>query len=103
MFDWRVEAVCLNDPIPFDDPEPMDRGPIKMRREALAKEICWGQCTVRLECLGDALRDESPSHAYNIRGGMTGDERKALLRKAARDRDKQNKREKRLQEKAVAA
>lgn len=103
MSDWRDEAACLNDPIPFDDPDPSDRGPIKAAREAAAKEVCWGKCNVRQECLSSALAHESPAHAYNIRGGMTGDERKEFLRKQAKERDRQKKREKRLQEKAMAA
>lgn len=103
MSDWRDEAACLNDPIPFDDPEPSDRGPTKMKREAEAKEICFTVCNVREECLNDALKDETPSFAFNIRGGMTGDERRSLLRKQARERDKQKKREARLREKEMAA
>lgn len=103
MSDWREEAACLNDPIPFDDPEPNDRGPVKMKREADAKEICHTKCYVREECLNEALKHETPSFAWNIRGGMTGDERKSLLRKRTRDRDKQKKREARIKEKEMAA
>lgn len=93
MLDWRVEAACLNDPIPFDDPDPNDRGPTKMKREADAKDVCLTLCNVRQDCLEDALKDETPSSAYNIRGGMSGDERKALLRKRTRERSKQKKHE----------
>lgn len=103
MSDWRDEAACLNDPIPFDDPDPNDRGPTKMKREADAKEICNTLCNVREECLNEALIHETPSSAYNIRGGMSGDERRSLLRKRARERDKQNKREARRREKEMAA
>lgn len=103
MSDWREEAACLNDPIPFDDPDPNDRGPTRMKREADAKEICHTRCYVREECLTEALKYETPSSAYNIRGGMSGDERKALLRKQARERDKQNKREARRKAKETVA
>lgn len=103
MSDWRDEAACLNDPVPFDDPDPLDRGPTKAAREAQAKEICWSKCNVRIECLNDALKEESPSNAWHIRGGMSGDERKSLLRKQARERDKQSKRAKRLKDKEMAA
>lgn len=88
MSDWRVEAACLNDPIPFDTPDPEDRGPTKAAREAEAKRICHEVCTVRLECLSDALPFETQGTAYNIRGGMTPDERKALLRNRTRKRKK---------------
>lgn len=105
MTDWRDEAACLNSPILFDDPDydPTDRGAIRARREAQAKEVCWGKCNVRVECLSDALKHETPGSAYNIRGGMTGDERRALLKKQARDRDRQKKREARLAEKEMVA
>lgn len=103
MSDWREEAACLNDPIPFDDPDPNDRGPTKMKREADAKEICHTRCYVREECLAEALKYETPSFAWNIRGGMTGDERKVILRKQAREKDKQKKREARRKAKEMAA
>lgn len=105
MTDWRDEARCLNEPILFDDPDddPTHRGAVKARREAQAKEICWGKCQVRLECLSEALRYETPGSAYNIRGGMTGDERKALLKKQARERDREKKREARIKEKELVA
>lgn len=74
-----------------------------MKREADAKDVCLTLCNVREECLNDALKDETPSSAYNIRGGMSGDERKSLLRKRAREKDKQKKREARRREKEMAA
>lgn len=103
MSDWREEAACLNDPIPFDDPDPNDRGPTRMKREADAKGICHTKCYVREECLTEALKYETPSSAYNIRGGMTGDERKVILRKRAREKDKQKKREARRKAKETVA
>lgn len=99
MSDWRDEAACLNDPIPFDEPDPQDRGIVKTLREAEAKKICNTKCYVREECLEDALKDETPAFAWHIRGGLTGDERKVILRKRAKERDRQKKREKRLKEK----
>lgn len=103
MSDWRDEAACLNDPIPFDEPDAADRGAGRAVREAQAKRICHEKCNVRIECLNDALSTETPSFAWHIRGGMTGDERKVILRKRAKERDRQKKREKRLKEKAMAA
>ena len=103
MSDWREEAACLNDPIPFDDPDPNDRGPTRMKREADAKEICHTKCYVREECLTEALKYETPSSAYNIRGGLSGDERKVILRKQARERDMKKKREARRRAKEMAA
>lgn len=89
MADWRDEAACANDPIPFDDPEPLDQGSIRLRREAEARAICWNKCNVRMECLDDALKDESQSTAYNIRGGRTADERKSMLRGRVRRKKKE--------------
>ena len=88
MSDWRVEAACLNNPIPFDTPDPEDRGPTKAAREGEAVRVCREVCNVRKECLDDALGFETQGTAYNIRGGMTPDERKALLRNRTRKRKK---------------
>lgn len=89
MLDWRVEAACLNDPLPFDTPDPEDKGSTKRRREAQALAVCLEKCNVRQECLDDALRMESQSTAYNIRGGKTPEERKAILRRRTRNKKKE--------------
>lgn len=44
-----------------------------------AKSIC-GQCEVRVECLDAALTRETTEYAYGIYGGLTGAERKRLLK-----------------------
>lgn len=89
MSDWRHEAACINDPIPFDDPEPVDRGPARLRREAQAVAVCLEKCHVRDECLEDALIHETTAMAFNIRGGKTPDQRKNLIRQRQRRRKKE--------------
>ena len=84
MADWRDEAACINDPIPFDTPDPEDRGEEKRERERKARNVCRTKCNVRRECLDDALSFETQSTAYNIRGGKTPEERKAILRNRTR-------------------
>lgn len=56
-----------------DDPWHSDRAEAKHH----ALSIC-ATCPVRRECLDDAL---SEKFQYGIRGGMTADDRKALLQK----------------------
>lgn len=89
MSDWRDEAACVNDPIPFDTPDPEDKGATKHRREAQAVAVCMEKCKVRKECLDDALIHETQSTAYNIRGGKTPEERKAILRRRTRNKKKE--------------
>jgi len=103
MTDWRDEARCINDPIPWDTPDNNERGAEKYAREAAAKQICNEVCTVTDICLADALKDEGPSNAYNVRGGMTPDERKELLRLRVRQRDLDKKRQKRIEQKEMVA
>jgi WhiB family transcriptional regulator, redox-sensing transcriptional regulator len=73
--DWRQHAVCPEtDPEAFFPPEGGE-APILV---ALAKRICRG-CPVRTECLADALDNRIE---FGIWGGMTGRERRALLRRS---------------------
>jgi hypothetical protein len=60
----------------------------QMSREAIARGLCGG-CTVRQECLEDELRFDTLTTAWGIRGGLTADERRSLLRKRQRTRREQ--------------
>jgi len=55
----------------------------RKRREARAKDLCWGECGVREQCLGYAL-DEGEK--IGIWGGMTMSERNQLVARRVRAR-----------------
>jgi hypothetical protein len=58
-----------------------DSGPEAVRDYPRCRIIC-AACTVRLECLDDALRFDSRStDPYGFAGGMTPDERKVEARR----------------------
>lgn len=72
MKDWDLLAACRD----AEDPDLWF--PISERETALAKAECsW--CPVKAECLGCAL-DHGLDHG--IFGGLTPDERRALVRQA---------------------
>lgn len=75
MADYRDRARCRN-----EDPElfyPLGEGRAFAEQIAEAKEVCEA-CPVRAECLEDALARREPD---GIWGGLTADERRALLRR----------------------
>ena len=80
MIDWRHEAACRD-----EDPElffPVgNTGPALQQIEE-AKVVC-ARCTVTTDCLKWAL--ESGQEA-GVWGGLSEDERRALKRRAARNR-----------------
>jgi WhiB family redox-sensing transcriptional regulator len=80
MMDWRHEAACRD-----EDPElffPVgNTGPALSQIEE-AKVVC-ARCTVTTDCLKWAL--ESGQEA-GVWGGLSEDERRALKRRAARNR-----------------
>lgn len=97
MSDWRDEAACVNDWEPFDATEfeaRPDGTRIKAGEKALveaaAKSICY-TCSVKTTCLAEAFRTETPSTAYFVRGGMTSDERRSMLRRMSRKRTEDKK------------
>lgn len=97
MSDWRDEAACVDDWEPFDATEPEARadgsrlkGGEKALIEATAKSICYS-CSVKTTCLAEAFRTETPSTAYFVRGGMTSDERRSMLRRISRKRTEDKK------------
>lgn len=72
--DWRDLSVCRD-----EDPEIMWPLPHAYGDIALARNVC-SRCPlkVRLECLADGIR---VADFESVRGGFTGDERKARHRK----------------------
>lgn len=64
---WHADALCRD----FDLALWF---PAKGERTQPALDIC-GRCTVRLECLEEAIAD--PSLDFGIRGGMSANARKA--------------------------
>ncbi|WP_331719015.1 WhiB family transcriptional regulator (plasmid) [Streptomyces virginiae] len=79
--DWRHQAVCRD-----EDPElffPIgNTGPALLQIEE-AKAVCRRRCPVMEHCLQWAL--DSNEHS-GVWGGMSEDERRAMKRRAARNR-----------------
>ncbi len=67
--DWTARASCRN-----QDPDELFVSGAAQNR---AKTVCHG-CPVRTECLGDALDNRVE---FGVWGGMTEQERRALLRR----------------------
>ncbi|MGW2547116.1 WhiB family transcriptional regulator [Kitasatospora sp. NPDC001574] len=79
--DWRHRAVCRE-----EDPElffPIgNTGPALLQIEE-AKAVCRRRCPVMEQCLQWALET---SEQAGVWGGMSEDERRAMKRRAARNR-----------------
>ncbi|WP_282204666.1 WhiB family transcriptional regulator [Kitasatospora fiedleri] len=74
-WDWQLEGSCrtVGSEVFF---RPANEGRAEAReREQAAKRVCGG-CPVRLECRRYALATREP---YGVWGGLTEDERRALL------------------------
>jgi hypothetical protein len=65
---WTRRALCIGEPIEWFFPG-------KGQRNDAAMELC-GRCEVRLECLAEALDDETLD--WGIRGGATASARKVM-------------------------
>jgi len=80
---WYYQAACegewTNDWFP-DDREYRGGTPNSER----AKQICNTVCTVRLECLAEAMIEEQKGPRFGIRGGLTATERRSLAKKLRR-------------------
>jgi|GEM_PF-580653 hypothetical protein len=75
LWDWQLVAACRGvDSSLFFHPEG-ERGAARSAREAAAKEVCM-RCPVRAECAAHALAVREP---YGVWGGLTEDEREAML------------------------
>lgn len=75
MADWRMKAECRD-----MDPEiwfPVGTSGPALRQIAEAKAVCF-RCEVAADCLAFAL---ATGQDAGIWGGMTEDERRALLRR----------------------
>ncbi|HSP60867.1 MAG TPA: WhiB family transcriptional regulator [Ornithinimicrobium sp.] len=82
LWEWQYQGLCRTaSPEIFFHPEG-ERGPSRRRREARAKAICE-QCPVLRECREHALSVQEP---YGVWGGMSEEEREAVLRQGARAR-----------------
>lgn len=75
-WDWQLRGVCRGlDSAYFFHPDN-ERGPTRQARVTRAKAICR-RCPVVEECRQHALTVQEP---YGIWGGLTENEREALLR-----------------------
>ena len=66
---WAVHAACRG-----VEPDALF---VRGAAQRTARELCFG-CPVRLECLADAL---DARVTFGVWGGLTGRERRALLRR----------------------
>lgn len=75
LWDWQLHGACRGkDSALFFHPEG-ERGAARAARETSAKAVC-AACPVVKACAEHALRVREP---YGVWGGMTEDEREALL------------------------
>lgn len=78
--DWRDRAACTDHHPELWFPESGGRGVADPYRHARA--IC-GSCTVRDDCLTDALRVEGDGYPYGMRGGLSPEQRLQVRRRSA--------------------
>lgn len=82
--EWRDSAACTEVP---DLMDISNRNQILITQ--LARRVC-GFCAVRQECLDDALNEvkttgkEAENAQHGVRGGLSVDERRAMLRRSYR-------------------
>ena len=75
LWDWQLRGACRDaEPSLFFHPEG-ERGASRLRRDLAAKAVC-ATCPVIDACARHALRVREP---YGVWGGMTEDEREAVL------------------------
>jgi WhiB family redox-sensing transcriptional regulator len=83
---WWDHAACRGqDASSFFAPSYFEKREEKLAREAVAKSIC-SRCPVRGECLEYAL---ATREAHGVWGGLNEMERRALLRRRAREESPQ--------------
>jgi WhiB family transcriptional regulator, redox-sensing transcriptional regulator len=88
---WQERGECarLVDGRPVYDPEawfPIGTTGTAPREIERAKAICWDKCTVRKTCLAYAMDNAITDGIF---GGYSEDERKAMKRRDARQRQKE--------------
>lgn len=71
IWEWQLHARCRGADSSLFYPPENTRGPVRLKLEFLAKDVCW-QCPVLAACREHALRSREP---YGIWGGMTARER----------------------------
>jgi len=71
---WRLLGNCADEDPDVMYPPPRDRYGIRQ-----ARDVCGG-CPVTVKCLTDAIEAQDWN---GIRGGMTGDERRAYAKQVA--------------------
>ncbi|CCH78654.1 Transcription factor WhiB [Nostocoides japonicum T1-X7] len=75
VWDWQLMGACRGvSPEVFFHPEG-ERGSARRSRDSAAKQVCLG-CPVLRQCREHALAIREP---YGVWGGLTEDEREALL------------------------
>ncbi|BFV55257.1 WhiB family transcriptional regulator [Kitasatospora sp. CMC57] len=78
-WDWQIRAACRRQDAALFFHPAGERGDAHDARDEAAKRVC-GRCPVRAACLTHALQVREP---YGVWGGLTEDERAALLRRRA--------------------
>jgi WhiB family redox-sensing transcriptional regulator len=76
-WEWQFNAACKGMATDIFFYSERERGPRRARREKIAKSIC-ATCPVINQCREQALRLAEP---YGIWGGLTEEERLAILNK----------------------
>ena len=80
LWDWQLAGACRGeDPALFFHPEG-ERGQSRTARENAAKVVC-ATCPVLAQCAAHALAVREP---YGVWGGMTEDEREAIITSGTR-------------------
>jgi WhiB family transcriptional regulator, redox-sensing transcriptional regulator len=80
LWDWQLRGACRVVPTEaFFHPEG-ERGGARVMRDQAAKAVC-ATCPVLAECARHALAVHEP---YGVWGGMSEDEREAILRSGDR-------------------
>ena len=71
---WRDDAACLG--LDTEQFFPVDHGAESVEPP---RRVCRG-CSVRAECLAEAMATEDPARRFGIVGGTTPSERRLLQR-----------------------
>ncbi|MFJ9519842.1 WhiB family transcriptional regulator [Kitasatospora sp. NPDC101801] len=79
-WDWQQRAACRRQDAALFFHPAGERGQAHDDRDEAAKRVCV-RCPVRSACLAHALQVREP---YGVWGGLTEDERAALLRRNRR-------------------
>lgn len=81
-WDWQSKSACKDQDTSLFFYEDNERGEIKDKRIAAAKQICDG-CSVKTQCLEFALQIKED---YGIWGGLTPEERYTIRRRRQRNK-----------------